>query len=98
MGLKCKFSYSGGGKLIVEGSSTVYNEALSVLKNQEQALRAWATTYTQDFQLLTGKNENTAVFDDVVRYYDSLTPDQRVLNQEELYSVKEFMTRNSFTS
>lgn len=101
MGLKCKFIHIGN-TLSVQNEQgqtpLVYSQALAALKNQEQALRAWAITYTKEFQAETNKTPKTANFDDVVKYYDSAASDLNRLNVEEKYEVGEFMKRTGFSS
>lgn len=101
MGLKCKVSYENGRLSVKDEQGripSVYTSALEAFKNEDQALRAWATTYTEDFQQETRRTPQSATFDDVVRYYDSAGANLNRLDVDERYSVVEFMKRNGFSS
>lgn len=97
MGLKCQISFNKEGKATVmtkDGSpSTLYNNLLDTLGNQEAALDYWASAYSEDFANFTDAAEENATVNDVLRYYNALATQEKKLSTSERWSVESFMKK-----
>jgi hypothetical protein len=109
MGLKCKIgrNYKGmpigldsSGQeslLFLEARNELYEDGLSEIQANNKAFEIWATASSEEFQELTGKNEDTATYADYKAFARTLTKPAE-LNEREQYELSEVMRSYGYES
>jgi predicted SprT family Zn-dependent metalloprotease len=109
MSLKCKIGrgYKGmpvgldsSGEeslLFLEARNELYNDGLDEVQANNKAFEIWATASSDEFQELTGKNEDTATYADYKAFARTLTK-PAPLNEREQHELSETMRTYGFES
>jgi hypothetical protein len=109
MSLKCKIgrNYKGmpigldsSGQeslLFLEARNELYEDGLSEIQANNKAFEIWATASSEEFQELTGKNEDTATYADYKAFARTLTKPAE-LNEREQYELSEVMRSYGYES
>lgn len=101
MAEKCKIVYNDGvaGVFNNDGSpSSLYNEALEYYGDQEEALQAWQTAYTEEYKEIIGKSPETTSLSDVLNFLSNYGVSNSALTSEEFSAINQFMTYNGINS
>lgn len=99
MGLKCKLKTENGKRVVKNQDGTnnqLFQDLLKVAKDNNEALKMWASSYLPEFQAVTGKTAEQATAEDVLNFLS--TPVKERLTPSEVIEVKEFMKRNNIAS
>ena len=94
-GVKCRVHYINNKIEVVEAPngaySTLYQEALDLTKNEDEALKIWASAYTDKFLNYNEKNSldknNEPLLKDVLNFIEQDTYFSKELTSEEKYGL-----------
>ena len=101
MSLSCRISYNRGVATVTNADGTpskLYQDALELTSNQDQALNIWAESYTDEFITEVKFNKDNATLDEVLQYLDTKASNGKKLTQEQRADVVSFMDRNNISS
>jgi hypothetical protein len=100
--LKCRIVIKKGviNVLNIDGTpSELYQEALLLTGNQDQALNLWQTAYSDDFIAEYGTNNKDQMsLDDVLKYLDTHNASSKNLNKEQREAVTSIMEANGIST
>ena len=100
--LKCRIVIKKGviNVLNIDGTpSELYQEALLLTGNQDQALKLWQTAYSDDFIAEYGTNNKDQMsLDDVLKYLDTHNASSKNLTKEQRESVVSIMESNGIST